>query len=136
MNRNSDLSAITVSSSPNSTTFFETIGFKDQGNEIDDIRRFGKFGITSHDIMPEIYKWLEMLSREDQIYFSQLYKDYYQLAKFLGQKDVPTATEFVHELYTKRNQILRETGGKAVLYNLPTETVGGKRARIKTHLVR
>ena len=36
LNRNSDLSAITVSSSPNSRIFYEKIGFKAQGNEIDE----------------------------------------------------------------------------------------------------
>ena len=36
LNRNSDLSAITVCSSPNSKTFYEIIGFKAQGNEIDE----------------------------------------------------------------------------------------------------
>lgn len=36
LNRKSDLSAITVSSSPNSKTFYETIGFKSQGDEVDE----------------------------------------------------------------------------------------------------
>ena len=36
LNRNSNLSTITVSSSTNSKTFYEAIGFKAQGNEIDE----------------------------------------------------------------------------------------------------
>lgn len=101
-----------------------------------DLGRLAQFGITSYDIMPEVSKWFDMLSREDQVYFSQLYKDYYQLAQFLGQKDIPTPTDFVQELYTKRNQILRETGAKAVMFTLRTETVGGKRAKIKAQVLR
>ncbi|MBN1883180.1 MAG: GNAT family N-acetyltransferase [Deltaproteobacteria bacterium] len=36
LNRNPDLSAVTVSSSPNSKTFYETVGFEAQGDEVDE----------------------------------------------------------------------------------------------------
>lgn len=80
------------------------------------------FGITSNEILPEVTQWFNMLNREDQIYFPQLYKDYYELTQSIGQHNISSRTEFFHKLYIKRDQIIRETGVPVVLFDLKVDT--------------
>lgn len=95
-----------------------------------DMNRFSAFGITSMDIMPEVSTWFDMLGVHDQLYFSQLYRDYHQFAKSVGQRDIPTPTDFVQELYTKRDRIMRETGAKMVSFAINTDTIDSRIRRV------
>lgn len=89
-------------------------------NHLDDI------GLSSKNIMPEISYWFNMLSKEDQIYFSQLYKDYYELATHIKQKDILSLTQFCQKLYTKREEKLRETGASSMTFDLRAKSNGEK----------
>jgi hypothetical protein len=93
--------------------------------------RFTQFGLTGHEIMPEISPWFSRLPREDQIYFSQLYKEFCDLAKFTNQQ-IPSLTEFCQDIYIKRDRILRLHGASSVHFRLDVKSNGSRLTYVST----
>lgn len=94
------------------------------------IERLSKFGISSQVLMPKEKDVFDKLSKEDQIYFSNLYKDYHKLAINLGQADILDFSYFCHIVYNSREKLIRNMGAGAVLFELQVKTNSGKLSKV------
>lgn len=93
--------------------------------------RFETFGISGSDIMPEVANGFQQLSYVDQLYFSELYKDYYELARSLGKTSKLPPNMFFNRIYALREKVLRQTGAHTVLFTLTPVRLKNGSTKIK-----